>query len=65
MRGRPEPWFNGQTSGAIGTVFGENGGPGTKRAAGVVLKENAWPIIGGIVRSILRDLGFVAARANR
>ena len=44
MRGRPEPRFNGQASEGIATVWGENLGPGTKRAAGVVLKENARPI---------------------
>src|SRR5881628_3309778 len=40
-RGRAEPWFNGQTSEGIVTVFGKNLGPGTQRAAGVVWKENA------------------------
>src|SRR2546425_749475 len=42
---RHEPWFSGQAREAIATVCGENLGPGTKRAAGVVLKENAWPIV--------------------
>jgi len=38
---RAEPGFNGQAWEVIATVFGENLGPGTQRAAGVVLKENA------------------------
>jgi len=45
VRGRAEPWFSGQASEAIAPVFWENLGPGTKRAAGVVLKENARPIL--------------------
>ena len=62
--GRAAPWFNGQTSEGIATVLGENLGPGMKWAAGVVVKENAWPIIGGMVQSMLRVLGFVAATAR-
>ena len=64
MRGRAEARFNGQVLEEIATIFGENLSPGTKLGAGVVLKENAWPIIGGIVQSILRVLGFVAATAR-